>query len=151
MYQVQIHCSEVQGHSKLTILFPNSQTGISLEPAEQIEKYVFISTHLNVFFILNSNMVITILIFKTFGKRFEKMTCLFTSEVSCHNPPLPGLLDHALPVLNHDQTDHNTKPMEHWCIATVSVIQLLLYDIITSLANQQWTYMSTVDSPVNQQ
>ena len=44
----------------------------------------------------------------------------FSIEVLCHNPRLPGLPDHALPVLNHDQTDHNTKPMEHWCIATVA-------------------------------
>ena len=26
---------------------------------------------------------------------------------------LPGLPVHALPVLNHNRTDHNTKPMEH--------------------------------------
>ena len=36
-----------------------------------------------------------------------------------HNPPLPGLPVHALPVLNLDRTNHNTNPMEHWCIATV--------------------------------
>ena len=45
---------------------------------------------------------------------------LFASEVLCHNPLLPGLPDHALPVLNHNQTDHNTKPMENWRIATVA-------------------------------
>ena len=33
---------------------------------------------------------------------------------------LPGLLAHALPVLNHDQTNHYTKLMVHWCIATVA-------------------------------
>ena len=38
----------------------------------------------------------------------------------CHNPPLLGLPDHALPVLNHDRTDHITKSMEHWCMATVA-------------------------------
>ena len=26
----------------------------------------------------------------------------FSREVLCHNPLLPGLSDHALPVLNHD-------------------------------------------------
>ena len=41
-------------------------------------------------------------------------------KVTRHNPPLTGLPVHALPVLNHDRTDHNTKPMEHWCIATVA-------------------------------
>ena len=41
-------------------------------------------------------------------------------KVIRHNPPLTGLPVHALPVLNHDRTDHNTKPMEHWCIATVA-------------------------------
>ena len=45
---------------------------------------------------------------------------VFASKVLRHNPPLPGLPDHALPILNHDRTDHNTKPMEHWCIATVT-------------------------------
>ena len=25
-----------------------------------------------------------------------------------------------IPVLNHDQTDHNTNPVEHWCIATAA-------------------------------
>ena len=44
----------------------------------------------------------------------------FASVVLCHNPPSPGLPDHTLPVLNHDRTGHNTKPMEHWCIATVA-------------------------------
>ena len=54
-----------------------------------------------------------------------RWTKLFSIEVLHHNPPLPGLPDHTLPVLNHDRIDHNTKPMEHWCIATVdSVIQL---------------------------
>ena len=43
------------------------------------------------------------------------------SPVLCHNPPLPGLPDHALSVLNHEQTDLNTKPMENWCIATVTL------------------------------
>ena len=38
----------------------------------------------------------------------------------CHNPPVPGLPVHALPVLNHDWTDHNRKPMEHWCIGTLA-------------------------------
>ena len=45
---------------------------------------------------------------------------LFASKVIRHNPPLPGLLVHALPVLNHDRTDHNTKLMEYRCIATVA-------------------------------
>ena len=34
----------------------------------------------------------------------------FASEVLCNNPPLPGIPDHALPVLNHDRPDRNTKP-----------------------------------------
>ena len=42
---------------------------------------------------------------------------LFTDKVIRHNPPLPV---RALPSLNHDRNDHNTKPMEHWCIATVA-------------------------------
>ena len=54
----------------------------------------------------------------------------FTSVVLCHSPPLPGLLDHALLVLNHDRTDRNT--LVH---SNSSVIQLLLYDVITTLAN----------------
>ena len=41
----------------------------------------------------------------------------FAREMLCHNPPLPGLPDDILPILNHDRTDHNTKPMEHLCIA----------------------------------
>ena len=45
---------------------------------------------------------------------------LFTDKVIHHNPPLPGLPVHTLPILNHNRTDHNTKPMEHWCIATVA-------------------------------
>ena len=36
-----------------------------------------------------------------------------TLSISLYTPvldiPLPGLLDHALPVLNHDRTDHDTK------------------------------------------
>ena len=52
-----------------------------------------------------------------------------------HNPPLPGVPDHALPVLNHDQTDHNTKTNGAMMHSNSSVIQLLLYDVITSLAN----------------
>ena len=45
---------------------------------------------------------------------------LFVGKVIRQNPPLPGLPVHALPVLNHDRTDHNTKLMEHWYIATVA-------------------------------
>ena len=34
----------------------------------------------------------------------------FASKVLCNNPTLPGrLLDDALPVLNYDRPDHNTK------------------------------------------
>ena len=32
----------------------------------------------------------------------------FASVVLCHNPPLPDLLDHTLPLLSHDQTQN------HW-------------------------------------
>ena len=42
------------------------------------------------------------------------MECLFASIECCHRPPKTGRLDDALPVLNHDRTDHNTHPMEHW-------------------------------------
>ena len=45
---------------------------------------------------------------------------IFADKVICRNPPLPGELVHALPDLNHNQTNHNTKLMEHWCIATVA-------------------------------
>ena len=39
---------------------------------------------------------------------------LFTVEVLCRYPLLPGLPDHAFPDLNHDRTDHNTEePMEY--------------------------------------
>ena len=81
-----------------------------------------------------------------------KVFVLFSIEVLCHNPPLSGLPDHALPVLNHDQTDHNTKPMERcthkhslfvyckaprdlFCISVVQaphIIFLLLYRLITA-------------------
>ena len=44
---------------------------------------------------------------------FTEWRAEFSIKVLCHNPPLPDLLDHTLPVLNHDQTDHNTKPMAH--------------------------------------
>ena len=53
---------------------------------------------------------------------FAFLTSVFASVVLCHNPPLSGLLDPALPVLNHNQPDHNTKPMEHWCIVTVQTL-----------------------------
>ena len=37
-------------------------------------------------------------------------------EIQVPPPPrlLPSQLGQALPVLNYDQTDHNTKPMEYW-------------------------------------
>ena len=44
----------------------------------------------------------------------------FSINVLPQNPPLSGLLDHAFPVLNHDQTDCNTKPVEYWCMARVA-------------------------------
>ena len=40
------------------------------------------------------------------------LSALFANRVSCHNSPLPGLLVHALPVLNHGQSDHNANSME---------------------------------------
>ena len=46
--------------------------------------------------------------------------CVFTDKVMRHNPLLPGLLVHTLPVLNYDRTNHNTKPMEHLCIAIIA-------------------------------
>ena len=45
---------------------------------------------------------------------------VFADKVTRHNTPLPGLQLHTLPDLNHDRTDHNTKPMKHWCIARVA-------------------------------
>ena len=52
---------------------------------------------------------------------------LIADKVICHNPLLPGLtvhalpvLNHALPVLNYNRIDHNTKPMEYWYIATAA-------------------------------
>ena len=64
-----------------------------------------------------------------------KTTILYADKVIRHNPPLPGLLVHALHVLKHDQIDPNTKPMEPGNGAlghsNSSLNQLLLYDIIT--------------------
>ena len=37
----------------------------------------------------------------------------WTIEVLHHNPLVLGLLDHNFPVLIHNQTDHNTEPVEH--------------------------------------
>ena len=37
----------------------------------------------------------------------------FADKVMRHNPLLPGQTIHGLPVLNHDQTDHHTKRMDH--------------------------------------
>ena len=45
--------------------------------------------------------------------------CIYADKVICHNPPLPGLLVQASPVLNHNQTDHKRKQMEHRCKATI--------------------------------
>ena len=59
---------------------------------------------------------------------------LFAHKVIRHNPPLPGLPVHALPDLKHDQTDHNAKPMEHWCIATVA--QTICYCMTSLLCRQ---------------
>ena len=62
------------------------------------------------------------------------MICLsnyITSEVLCHNPLLPGLP--ALPVLNHDQTNHtNGAPLVH---SNSSMIQLWRNHFWISLAN----------------
>ena len=38
----------------------------------------------------------------------------FTDKVILHNPHLQGLPVHTLLVLNHDQINHNTRPMEYW-------------------------------------
>ena len=61
------------------------------------------------------------------GFKWVRRYCTCNSPAKCYvrsGRPLPGLPDHALPVLNHDRTDHNTKPMEHWC--TVYFTQSLL-------------------------
>ena len=70
----------------------------------------------------------------------------FADKVICHNPPLPGLLVHALPDLNHDQTDHNPKPMKQWVRFNISMNQLLLHDVITLPANVQQTYSYSLKS-----
>ena len=58
-------------------------------------------------------------------KKNNLLNCLmimaiFADKVIRHNPPLLGLPVHDLPVLHHDQTDHDTKPMKHWSTATVA-------------------------------
>ena len=59
----------------------------------------------------------------------------FADKVIRHNPPLPGL-PVLEPDMNHDRTDHNTKPMEHWYGACNSSLnQFLLHDVITLPAN----------------
>ena len=62
---------------------------------------------------------------------YSRAKCLY------NNPPLLGLPDHALHVLNHDRTDHNTKTNGALVHSNYSVIHLLLYDVITSLANRK--------------
>ena len=44
---------------------------------------------------------------KTYTNMVHQTPGLNTSEGLFHNLPLPGFLDHALPVLNHDRTDHS--------------------------------------------
>ena len=56
---------------------------------------------------------------------YEHWTCelslhFFAGKVIHHNPQLPGLPVHALLILNHDRTDHNTNSVEHWCMVTVA-------------------------------
>ena len=46
------------------------------------------------------------------GKLGLTFLVIFTSVVLCHNPLLPGLLDHE-PITTQ-------KTVEHWCIATVA-------------------------------
>ena len=52
-------------------------------------------------------------------KNFRNLV-LFSNKLIHHNPRFPCLPVHALPVLNHDRTDHHTNPKEYWCIATVA-------------------------------
>ena len=61
----------------------------------------------------------------------------FADKVIRHNPPLSGLPVHALPVLNHNRTDHNTKTSGALVHDNSSLNQLLLYDFITLSANKQ--------------
>ena len=51
-------------------------------------------------------------------------------QVKRHNPPLPGLPVHVLPVLNPDQTDHNIKLIEHWCAALVAPGGVLRFGLV---------------------
>ena len=67
---------------------------------------------------------------------------LFADKLIPHNPPLPGLPVHAWPVLIHVRTDHNRKPMEHGCIATVALNIILLHDVITLPVNSLATFNS---------
>ena len=57
-----------------------------------------------------------------------------------HNPPLPGLPVHSLPVLNHDRTDHNKKTNGALVHSNSSMNQLLLHDVITLPANKTLSY-----------
>ena len=62
---------------------------------------------------------------------------LFTDKViTSYDPPLPGLPVHALSVLNHDQTVHNTKTNGALVHSNCSVNQLLPCDVITLPANK---------------
>ena len=55
-----------------------------------------------------------------FRQSITALSHCLVAKVIRHNPPLPCPPIHALPVLNHDRINHNTNPMEHWCIATVA-------------------------------
>ena len=59
----------------------------------------------------------------------------FGIKVLGRNPSLPGLLDHTVPALKHDGTDHNTKL--NWILihGESGVIQSLLYYVITWMLN----------------
>ena len=67
----------------------------------------------------------------------------FIIKVLHHNPPFPGLPDHAKPVLIHDRNDHNRKTNGALVHGNSSVIRvLLLHYKLTSLLNWKLFQMS---------
>ena len=70
-----------------------------------------------------------------------KLVQLCTSRVLCHNPPLPGLPGSRFTCLEPqwNQSQHKTNgALVH---SNSSMIQLLLYDVITSFANWKVCYV----------
>ena len=83
----------------------------------------------------------------TWHQVIQRTESQLVDKVIRHNPPLPGLPVHALPVLNHDRIDHNTKPMEHWCTATVAWSSY--YCTTSSLCQKIELIMNWIDHAFN--